>query len=89
MAHTLIHWRFHLNDWVVDHLARQGVLDDQQIVERSHWSHKRQTKYANCVVDMMEASGEIEKLWRDFHINLKAAREIKVRTAIYQLEDQN
>lgn len=79
MAHTLIHWRFHLNEWVIDYLTRQGVFTDARILERSHWSQKRQTKYANEVVDMMVESGEVQKLWRDFHINLKAAREIKVR----------
>ncbi|KAL2005468.1 hypothetical protein VTN00DRAFT_2679 [Thermoascus crustaceus] len=77
MAHTLIHWRFHLNEWVIDYLTRQGVFSDARILERSHWSQKRQTKYANEVVDMMVESGEVQKLWRDFHITLKAAREVK------------
>lgn len=27
---------------------------------------------------MMVESGEVQKLWRDFHITLKAAREVKV-----------
>ncbi|KAJ9297368.1 hypothetical protein DTO271G3_4661 [Paecilomyces variotii] len=75
MAHTLVHWRFHLNEWVISYLEHQGVFSDEKIIERSHWSVKRQTKYANEVVDSMVETGEVNRLWRDFHINLKAARE--------------
>ncbi|GAD95100.1 conserved hypothetical protein [Paecilomyces variotii No. 5] len=75
MAHTLVHWRFHLNEWVIDYLEKRGVFTDEKVVERSHWSVKRQTKYANGLVDSMVETGEVKRLWRDFHINLKAARE--------------
>ncbi|KAJ9410766.1 hypothetical protein DTO045G8_1672 [Paecilomyces variotii] len=75
MAHTLVHWRFHLSEWVISYLEHQGVFSDEKIIERSHWSVKRQTKYANEVVDNMVETGEVKRLWRDFHINLTAARE--------------
>lgn len=74
MAHALIHWRVDLNEWVIGYLEHQGILSDNKILERSHWSVKRQTRYANEVVDMMVQSGEVKKLWRDFHITLKEAR---------------
>ena len=57
-------------------LAAGGV--DAMILEREHWSQKRRTKYANEVVDIMEKDGEIDRLWKDFNINLKAARDTKV-----------
>lgn len=78
MAHTLVHWRYHLNEWVIDYLQHQGVFSDAMVLEREHWSQKRRSKYANEVVDSMKEVGEIDRLWKDFNINLKAAREMKV-----------
>lgn len=80
MAHTLIHWRYDLNEWIIDYLKRKGIFSDNEILEREHWSQKKRTKYANQVVDDMEEGGEINRLWRDFSTNLKAARETKVRS---------
>ncbi|KAL2382429.1 hypothetical protein RJZ90_003271 [Blastomyces dermatitidis] len=77
MAHTLIHWRYDLNEWVIDYLRRKGIFSDTKVLEREHWSQKRRSKYANQVVDDMEEGGEINRLWRDFNTNLKAAREAK------------
>ncbi|PGH31828.1 hypothetical protein GX50_05380 [[Emmonsia] crescens] len=77
MAHTLIHWRYDLNEWIIDYLKRKGIFSDNEILEREHWSQKKRTKYANQVVDDMEEGGEINRLWRDFSTNLKAARETK------------
>ncbi|KAF2112888.1 hypothetical protein BDV96DRAFT_579315 [Lophiotrema nucula] len=64
MAHTLHHWRFHLNSWVVDYLARAGHCTPQKLVERDRWSENKRRKYANRVVDDMEQVGEIRKLYR-------------------------
>ncbi|KAI9044974.1 uncharacterized protein KD926_010297 [Aspergillus affinis] len=75
MAHTLTHWRFHLNEWVVDHLARVGHVSDEKVLERGHWSQKRKAKYASEAFRDMVEGGEVKKLWRDFHINLRTARE--------------
>ncbi|EDN03442.1 predicted protein [Histoplasma mississippiense (nom. inval.)] len=77
MAHTLIHWRYHLKEWIVDYLQRKGIFSDAEILERERWSQKRRTKYANQVVDDMEEVAEINRLWRDFNTNLKTAREAK------------
>ena len=86
MAHTLIHWRFHLNEWVVDYLDRKGILSDEDILDRSHWSQRRKTKFANETLEMMAETGEIQKLWRDFHINLKTVRETTVRVPFTDCE---
>jgi hypothetical protein len=63
---------------VVDHLERMGYLSDEEVLKRSHWSQKRKAKYAAEAVGMMVYEGEVKKLWRDFHINLRAARESEV-----------
>ncbi|CAI7655533.1 unnamed protein product [Penicillium glandicola] len=75
LAHTLTHWRYHLNEWVIDFLERTGHMDDDEILRRNDMSVKRKTRNANDVLDSMTGSGEVDKLWRDFHINLKSARE--------------
>ena len=81
MAHTLIHWRHNLDGWVVDYLERQNISTKKENKKRKRWSQERKTEHANEVVDMMEEKGEINSLWRDFHLNLKAAREDKVGSA--------
>ncbi|KAJ5832137.1 hypothetical protein N7474_000448 [Penicillium riverlandense] len=75
LAHTLTHWRFHLNEWVVGYLERKGHMDIDEVIKRNDMSQKRKMKNANAAVDRMVEADEIEKLWRDFHLNLKSARE--------------
>lgn len=75
MAHPAIHWRYHLNEWVVDYLAHKDYLSDEEILERSHWSQKRKATYAVETVAMMDQTDEIKKMWRDFKLHLEAARE--------------
>ncbi|KAL4766328.1 uncharacterized protein BDW70DRAFT_155004 [Aspergillus foveolatus] len=78
LAHTLTHWRFHLNEWVVEHLRTAGYFSDEKILKRSQYSQKKKNKHAAKALNKMIESGEIKKLWRDFHINLRAARESTV-----------
>jgi hypothetical protein len=66
-AHTLLHWRYHVNEWVVDYLESQDMLRDDQVLQRSRWSQTRQ------------AAGDIDRLWRDFRFIVRAARDTKVR----------
>ncbi|KAJ5682385.1 hypothetical protein N7462_005550 [Penicillium macrosclerotiorum] len=75
MAHTLTHWRYHLNEWVVDYLRRKGHMEDSEVLRRNNLSQKRKTRNAIDIIEQMAAAGEIENLYRDFHIHLKAARE--------------
>ncbi|CAI7600309.1 unnamed protein product [Penicillium manginii] len=74
-AHTLYHWRYHLNEWVVDHLQRMGHMDDDEVLRRNKMKQKHKTRNAIEVIKTMKENNEIEKLWRDFHTNLKVARE--------------
>ncbi|KAF1973899.1 hypothetical protein BU23DRAFT_506140 [Bimuria novae-zelandiae CBS 107.79] len=62
VAHTLYHWRYHLNSWVLDYLTRQGHCTAEQIVARDKWSVRKRQKFANKVVDEMEKGGEIKRL---------------------------
>ncbi|KAF2260142.1 hypothetical protein CC78DRAFT_555703 [Lojkania enalia] len=75
MAHTLHHWRYHLNSWVVDYLARKGHLTADKIVQRDGWSVRKREKNANKIVDAMESEGEIRKLHRLYKENVDFAME--------------
>lgn len=77
IAHSLLHWRFHLNEWVLDWLRSEGHTSPAKILERESWTTKRRREYANAVVDAMEEAGEIAALWRDFKINLDEARDYR------------
>lgn len=75
LAHTLTHWRYHLNEWVVDYLERMGQMSDAEVLRRNDMSQKRKTRNAIDVINGMVEAGEVDKLWRDFHMSLKTARE--------------
>lgn len=80
LTHTLIHWRFHLYEWVVDYLNQKEELlsNPQKSLEREKMSAKKRTKYANNVVDRMDEEGEVQRLWMDFHQTIRTVREMKV-----------
>ncbi|KAK8248930.1 hypothetical protein IWZ00DRAFT_509542 [Phyllosticta capitalensis] len=76
-AHALAHWRYHLNEWVVDYLRMEDHLTPEKIVERDTWSTKQRQRYANEVVDDMAARGEIKRLHHDFRTEIDHARNAK------------
>lgn len=80
VAHALAHWRFHLNEWVVDYLEAEEFCTPEKIVERDRWSTKKRRKYANGIVDRMEAAGEIKRLHRDFKNEIEDAQQKQVRS---------
>jgi hypothetical protein len=77
IAHTLYHWRYHLNSWVVDYLVKEGKCTPEKLVKRDKWSVKKRTKYANKIVDKMEREGEIRKLHRLYKEQVDFALEAK------------
>lgn len=83
MNHVLVHWRYHLYEWVIDYLQNKGIFSNEKILEREHWSMKRRRKYANDTVDMMDTSGEIDRLYKDFDLNIKNAKGLKVGFPFY------
>jgi hypothetical protein len=81
-AHTLAHWRYNLNDWVIDYLKQEGHATPDKIIERDSWKTKKRRKYAEKVVDQMEESGEVKRLYNDFRTEVNSARDAKV-TLLY------
>ncbi|KAF3042895.1 hypothetical protein E8E12_004946 [Didymella heteroderae] len=64
VAHTLHHWRYHLNDWVKGYLESNGYLTPEKLVKRDRKSDRKREKEARKIVDEMESKGEIRKLHR-------------------------
>lgn len=52
-----------------------GHMDDDEVLRRNKMKQKHKTRNAIEVIKTMKENNEIEKLWRDFHTNLKVARE--------------
>jgi hypothetical protein len=77
VAHTLYHWRYHLNSWVVDYLVKEGHCTPEKLVKRDTWTVKKRTKYANKIVDKMEKENEIRKLHRLYKEQVDFALEAK------------
>lgn len=75
VAHTLYHWRYHLNSWVIDYLVRQGHCTPEELVHRDKLSQRKRQKIANKIVDEMESIGEIKKLYRMYKDQVNFALE--------------
>lgn len=50
-------------------------MADTEVLRRNNMSQKRKTRNAIEVINRMVEGGEVDKLWRDFHMSLKSARE--------------
>ena len=78
MAHTLQHWRFHLNETVLQYLQDNGYLHPEIIVRREKRSQKKREKEAIKIVDAMTDSGQLKEMYKIFKGSLDAARAEKV-----------
>ncbi|KAH8765825.1 hypothetical protein BGZ57DRAFT_901251 [Hyaloscypha finlandica] len=78
-AHTLIHWKWHLNDWVVSRLEDEGECTPAKLAERDKMKGKQRHKYANKIVDRWQAEGIIKTLYKDFKSQKDTARELQAQ----------
>lgn len=76
-AHSLIHWKYALNSWVLDTIKNEGHLDPAKLSQREEWSKKKKNKCAISIVDVWESGKQIASLWKDFKNVLERARESK------------
>ncbi|CZR56986.1 uncharacterized protein PAC_06875 [Phialocephala subalpina] len=75
-THILVHWKWNLNQWVLQSLQEEGELTPAKLAEREAMNLKKRTKYANKVVDRWEESGQIKSLWRDYKSQVDTARNL-------------
>ena len=78
MYHALYHWRYALNQTVLDWLKINGHLTPTMIVERESLRRKKREKSANKIVDGMVENGIMQELYKQFKENLEIARSTKV-----------
>lgn len=76
-AHALQHWRYHLNEWVITWLNRNGYNAPNKVVERDGWNTKKRQKYANKIADRLEREGVVKQLYKDYRSNINEARDSK------------
>jgi hypothetical protein len=74
MGHKLTHWKYRLNENVMEYLEEQGVLSAEAIVSREKMNKKKREKEAENIVENMEATGMIAEFWADFQNDLDDAR---------------
>ena len=75
VAHTLQHWRYHLNEWVVDYLTAEGHCTPSKLLERDRWSTRKRRKYADAVIEEMVGNGEIRSLYGNFKDEIGSAHD--------------
>lgn len=74
MGHKLTHWKYHLNESLLKYLEEQGVLSAEAIVAREKLNKKKREKEAENIVDRMQETGEINKMWQGLQDDLEDAR---------------
>lgn len=75
MAHSLTHWKYALNEWVVGELKSQGYLTPEKLAAREEMNTKKRSKIAEGIVDSWESSGEIKKLYGLLKAQLETASQ--------------
>jgi hypothetical protein len=75
VSHTLLHWRYHLYQWVKDYLEREHHMTAEKLVKREKKSDSKRAKEARKIVDRMESGGEIKKLHHLYKDQVRFALE--------------
>jgi hypothetical protein len=75
VTHTLLHWRYHLYQWVKDYLEREHHMTAEKLVKREKKSDSKRAKEARKIVDRMESGGEIKKLHHLYKDQVRFALE--------------
>lgn len=73
-AHTLIHLKFALNQWVIGSLESQGHLTIEKLAKRDKMSAKKRQKEVNGIVDKWKEEKEIKELYSIWKQQLETAQ---------------
>ncbi|KAK6850136.1 hypothetical protein PG995_013969 [Apiospora arundinis] len=73
-AHSLLHWKYALKEWVEEKLEGEGWMKADKLKEREKLKPKKRNKLANRIVDDWRDSGVVKALYSDFKKNLEDAR---------------
>ncbi|QSZ30775.1 hypothetical protein DSL72_000333 [Monilinia vaccinii-corymbosi] len=72
-AHTLIHLKYALNQWVIGSLENQGHLSIEKLAKRDKMSARKRQKEVNGIVDKWKEEKEIKELYRIWKQQLETA----------------
>ena len=78
-AHTLLHWKHALQEWVEDHLEQGGWMAAARLKERERLKPRKRRRLANAIVDKLREDHVIAALYGDFKANLEEARNKTTR----------
>lgn len=73
-AHSLIHWKHALKEWVEDRLEQDGWFAAPKLKKREKMKARKRRHLANKIVDDWQEQGIISALHSDFKQNLENAR---------------
>ncbi|PQE12135.1 transcription factor iiic protein [Rutstroemia sp. NJR-2017a BVV2] len=73
-AHTLIHMKYALNQWVIDSLESEGHLTIERLAKRDKMSAKKRQKEVNAIVDHWKEENEIKELYNIWKTQLETAQ---------------
>ncbi|ORY69627.1 uncharacterized protein BCR38DRAFT_480804 [Pseudomassariella vexata] len=74
-AHSLIHWKHALKEWVEERLESDGWMTAQKLKEREKMKAKKRRALANEIVDTWSEKGIVKALYADFKKTLEDARQ--------------
>ncbi|KAI1451183.1 hypothetical protein F5Y02DRAFT_367563 [Annulohypoxylon stygium] len=76
-AHSLIHWKHALKEYVEEQLQVEGWMDANKLEERERMREGKRRKLANKIVDGWRKQKIVASLYRDFKATLEDARTKK------------
>ncbi|KAK0674271.1 hypothetical protein QBC41DRAFT_297936 [Cercophora samala] len=74
IAHTLIHWKHALQDWVESQLMAEGYMQPAKLAEREGMKLKKKYKLVDRIVEGWVADGKVRVLFGEFKSQLERAR---------------
>ncbi|KAI1798695.1 hypothetical protein F4811DRAFT_547513 [Daldinia bambusicola] len=73
-AHSLIHWKHALKEWVEERLEDDGWMAAAKLKERERMKARKRRELANRIVDGWREKGIVAALYKDFKNTLESAR---------------
>ncbi|KAI1378499.1 hypothetical protein F4677DRAFT_397819 [Hypoxylon crocopeplum] len=73
-AHSLIHWKHALKEWVEERLEVEGWMKAQKLKERERMKARKRRDLADGIVDGWREKDIVATLYRDFKNTLENAR---------------
>ncbi|KAI1099168.1 hypothetical protein F4804DRAFT_93108 [Jackrogersella minutella] len=78
-AHSLIHWKHALKEWVEDRLELDGWMDAKKLKERERMKARKRRDLANRIADGWREKKIVTSLYREFKNRLEVARNHRLQ----------